>query len=301
MPPSDDGLALQREAYGQAVPVAEGFWLLATRHHGAGLSRFPEANNRSFILRLTDAGTGRPGLVVFNATDPVQAFPAVRRVCAETGLDVREVVSTSGGHHAYMGAWHDEFPQAQLRVGARRVPHTTQGRELLARPRVDTMDPGDPLPHYAAQLEAVTFTEFLGPPEFASPLAGGADSLWATIVAARRLLSSTDPYDELWLYHRATDTVIGGENLAPSFTPQAHAALPFVVRRTVKLGRVAVHRKMIDPEAIDRSWRAVLRWPGRTLLGMHDSVGGGFRGDVASALRDAAQRRGQLIARGDDA
>lgn len=287
-------LTLDRETTGEAVEVFDGLWILATRHHGGGFSRFPEANNRAIILRLVDADTGRAGLVVVNATDPAQSFAPLHRLREQTGLEVSHVVSPSGGHHSFMGPWHDEFSAATLWLGAERIPRTANGARLLRRPRVALMDPADPLPQFRGQLDAMSFTGLLGPGEFESPTESGRDSLWATIKAMRQLVWPTDPYDELWLRHVASQTLIGGENLAPYFSRQAHAAMPWLVRRAIAPEVVTVTRKVADPQLVARTWAAVLAWPAKTLLGYHDSVGSGFVGDVPEALRRAAIAARQL-------
>src|SRR5438034_10659434 len=97
---------LERETTGKLVPLAEGMWLLATRHR-PGLSRHMfEINNRCFVFRLHDATLGGPVLAVVNAVDPLVGIPEVRRLEHETGLAVRYVISPGGGHHLQIEPWH---------------------------------------------------------------------------------------------------------------------------------------------------------------------------------------------------
>ncbi len=289
-------LALELEAPGVAAEVAVGFWVLATRHHGGGFTRFPEANNRSFVMRLVDGG--QAGLVLVNATDPAQSFAEVHRLCTETGLQLSHVVSPGGGHHSYMGAWHAEFPSAQLLIGE-RVATTSNGRGLLELDQVTVMDLADPLPMFAGQLDAHAFTGLLGPGEFDSPTEGKADSMWNLMKAMPKLLSSKEHYDDLWLRHVASNTVIAGENLAPWWSREAHAEMPYLVRKSVEAEVVTIPkqgRKIWDAEQVATGWRTVSAWPATTLLHMHDTVGGGFVGDVPAALRAAALEAGELPA-----
>ncbi len=295
MPASID---LSLEAPGVAAPVAEGLWILATRHHGGGFTRFPEANNRAVILRLEHPDTG-PGLVVVNATDPAQSFEPLRDLCRSTGLDVTYVISPGGGHHSYLGPWHDAFEGAQILIGAERVPRTANGRALLQRPRVAVMDRADPLPWFTGQVDAVTFTGLLGAKEFPSPTEGAPDSIGRMMKALWHLNVPSDPYDELWLHHVASSTVLAGENLAPYWTAEAHSLMPWMVRIAVKAENVAVAtaaRKVHDKAAVAAAWRAVVAWPARHLLHYHGTVGGAFEGDVSSALRAAAVAAKELPA-----
>ena len=271
-----DGLTLDREAFGVAAEVADGLWILATRHHGGGFSRLPEWNNRAFIVRSGDR------LVVLNGTRPALSFEAVRGVAAATGLSVGVVASSGGAHHSFLAAWHDAFPKATVLIGP-RVARTENGARLMALPRVRVMD--------AAALgaldglDSVLFDGLLGPREYASPTDGGADSLWATAGAFRQMASPTDPYEELWVHHRPTGTVIGGENLAPYVSAEAHAQLGLMLRMGLKKDRVRVGgRRVGDAARVAQHWETILGWGGGTLLSYHDVLGCGFVGDVADAL-----------------
>lgn len=296
VPTFTDGLMIEGEAVGRAAQVHEGVWILATLHRGGGFSRFPQANNRAVILRLRSAETGRVGLVVLNATDPAQSFEAVRELSQGEGVPVTHVVSPGGAHHAYLPAWHDGFDEARILIGD-RVPHTRTGAALRGSPRVVSMDSRDPLPEFADELQAVVFTGLLGPKEFVSPSEGAPDSAWATMKAVLRLVRHNEPYDELWVHHRASQTVIGAENLGPRFTAAAHAELPALVRRAIKPDEVLISsqaRKVGDRAAVQAAWERVTQWPARHLLGYHDSMGGMFVGDVGEELRRAASAAGQL-------
>lgn len=291
-----DHLRLHLEAPGTAAPLAEGFWVLATRHHGGGFTRFPEANNRAFVFALHDTVLDRRGLVVANATEPEQSFEAMRGLAAETGLDVIAVISGGGGHHSYLGAWREEFSGAQIWIGE-RAAGTSNGQKLLALDRVAKLPAEAPLPQFAGQLDAVVFGGLLGPAEFESPTEGAPNSIWSLMKAMPKLLSTKEPFDELWLRHAASNTVIAGENLAPWWSRAAHAEMPYLVRKSIEAEVVTIPkqgRKVGDPERVAACWRTVTAWSGRTLLHMHDTVGGGFVGDVPAALRAAATAAGEL-------
>ncbi len=156
------------------------------------------------------------------------------------------------------------------------------------------MDPGNPLPMFAGQLEAVTFTGLLGAREFASPTEGGKNSTLRALAAMRQLAAPTDHYDQLWVYHRASGTIVAGENLAPYVSAHAHDQMSFLLRKTLKREKLAIAKAIWDSEAVVRGWRAVTQWPASNLLGVHDAVGSGFHGDVAAALTQVAREAGQL-------
>src|SRR4051794_26289172 len=97
--PSGSGFRLERlalESFGSAVEVADGFWVLATRHHPGHAKNRYAINDRCLLFRVDD-GRG-PSLVVVNAVDP-QIIPEVQRVATMTRLPVRTIVSPGGGRH----------------------------------------------------------------------------------------------------------------------------------------------------------------------------------------------------------
>ena len=268
-------LRLDREAFGEAAEVADGLWILATRHHGGGFSRLPEWNNRAFVVRVPD------GLVVLNGTRPALSFDAIRGLESAVGSAVICVASSGGAHHGFLGDWHDAFPSARIVIGA-RVSRTRNGQRLMGLDRVQLFDG---LPECDGVLDVLSFDGLLGPAEYASPTDGGGDSLWATLQAFRQMASPSDPYEELWVHHRATGTVIGGENLAPYVSAEAHARLGFMLRMGMKKDRVQIGgRKVGDRDRVAAHWATIRGWGGRTLLSYHDVLGCGFVGDVAAAL-----------------
>src|SRR5262245_18421416 len=206
-------LHLEREEPGKAVELADGFWMIATKHHPGMSKHMFEINNRALIFRVTDNTTKSPVLVVINAVDPAQSIAEVRRLERETGLEVRYIVSPGGGHHIVLDTWHDEFTKAKVLIGPDRIPRTAHGQNLMKLPRIETMNPDDPLPQFAGQLDAVLFRGLLGPRDVQSAGEGGTDTKWALIKGMFKAMPPKDPVDELWLHHAATDTVIGGENL----------------------------------------------------------------------------------------
>ena len=149
---------LSAEAPNKAAKVAEGFWLVASRHHPGGSSNFPEINNRAAVFQVN--GESGPELVVFNAIDPA-CIDAVKGIEAETGTKVRAVVSPGGGHHLLMRHWYDAFEEAECLLCPVRAPNTANGKELMKLERMGTLDLDAPLAKYTGQLEVV---ELIGSP-----------------------------------------------------------------------------------------------------------------------------------------
>src|SRR5688572_7498045 len=87
-------IQLERETVGRAVRVAEGFWIIATRHHPGGAQSFPEINNRCLVFELFERD--EPILLVINGVERA-AISEVQRVEIETGRRVRYVLSPGGG------------------------------------------------------------------------------------------------------------------------------------------------------------------------------------------------------------
>jgi hypothetical protein len=285
---------LDRETYGRAVEVADGYWIIAT-HHRPGFSQMnPDVNNRSMIFRLRDGESGRPVLVVANGVDPT-VIPEVRRLERETGSEVRYVISVGGGHHLMLPTWRDEFTRATVLVGPERVPRTPSARKLMEGGRVVVMDPENPLPQFAGQLDAVLFRGLLGLRDHPTPYEGGPQATFFRMM--KMMMSVDDPVDELWLRHTETGTVIGGENLGWLLSTKTLRTFPLMLRMMMKADTVYIQdaaRKVADRERVAACWRQILAWQGRTLLGYHEPPGEAFFGDVQATLTGAVKAARQL-------
>jgi hypothetical protein len=290
---------MELETIGKAVEVAEGMWVVATRHR-PGLSKYMFAiNNRCLIFRLHDARLGRPVLVVVNAVDPVTAIPEVRRLELETGLAVRYIVSVGGGHHLQLEPWHDQFTQAQVLLCPVRIPFTAHGKKLLELPRVTLMDAADPLPQFRGQLDAVLFTGLVGPADHQSPSEGAPDTRLGYMKRMAKFMTSAMkmPVDELWIHHVPTGTVVAGENLAWIYTKEALSGQPFMLRSMLKPDRLwiwTMARKVGDAGAVAESWRRILAWPARTVMTYHDPATVAVTRDARAALEAAVREAKQL-------
>lgn len=288
---------LQHETPGKAVRVAEGFWIIATRHHPGGSQSFPEINNRCLIFDLFDGG--ERVLLVINGVEPA-AVAEVKRIERETNLPVRYVLSPGGGHHVLMPAWVEAFPNASVLVGPERIPRTANGKRLLEMRGVGTYDAGRLLPQFVGQLEFVSFTGLFGAPDNHSPAEGGPDGIRLMLkMMWAMLFGMKDPVDELWTFHVPTRTLIGGENLGWMYPKATHAGLPGMFKSMIEPDAVYLFkdaRKVADAKIVDACWRRILKWPAETVLTFHDPPGHGFHGDGRAAIEAAARRRRQLLA-----
>ena len=287
-------IQLDRETWNRAVEVADGFWIVAT-HHRPGFSKMnPDINNRCLIFRLRDDDDGRPVLVVANGVDPL-AIPEVRRLERETGLDVRYIISVGGGHHLMLPAWRDEFTKATVLVGPERVPRTPSAKKLMDGARISVMNPADPLPQFAGQLDAVLFRGLFGLRDHPTPYEGGPQATFFRMM--KMMMSVDDPIDELWLRHAESGTIIGGENLGWILSEKTLKTFPLMIRMMMKADTVYIQdkaRKVADRDQVAECWRRILGWRGRTLLGYHEPPGEAFFGDVQATLANAAKAVRQL-------
>jgi hypothetical protein len=289
----NNNMQLDRETFGVAAEVFDGFWIIATQHHPGHHHQMPEINNRCLIFKLND--TDGPVLFVVNAVDP-EVIPEVRRLEAQTGLDVRYIASPGGGHHLQLRRWHDEFARAKVLVCPVRVPKTNNGKTLMTLPRVHAMDLHDPLPQFRGQLDAVIFHGILSVKDKPNPFEGGSSSFFGMV---KRMLSAFPPSmpgDELWLHHVASGTVIGGENLGWYYTKEAAQKLPMMMKMMLKPGEVAIQTqtmKIADIKTVQECWKKILAWDCNTLMTYHDPPTIAYVGDARAALEAAVRKAGQ--------
>jgi hypothetical protein len=272
-------IRIASEKWNEAVEVTPGFWIIAT-HHRPGFSKHqPEINNRCLVFRLRDQSAGNAEvLVVVNAVDAA-ALAEVRRLESTLGIPVKYLMSPGGGHVVMLPEWHDALPGAQIFVGPTRIPRTEQGKRLAASPRFKVFDSKDPLPQFRGQLEVVNFDGLLGFRENKTPKEGGKDSMLGMIKIMFTEMPPKDPTDELWLYHVASQTVVGGENLGWILSKQQYSSFPFVLRMMMKPEQLYIMngpRKVADPARVAANWKTILSWSARTVMTYHDSLGTAF-------------------------
>lgn len=290
-------LKLDRETFGKAAEVADGFWMIATRHRPGLSKRMFEINNRCLVFRLKEPN-GAQVLLVANAVEPSQSLDEVRRLGRETGLPIRYVLSVGGGHHLHMDPWIDAFPEAKILLPPVRVPRTRHGQQLMQKPQVAKMDLADPLPQFRGQLDAVVFHGLIGFPDHMTPAEGGSDSMLAMMKMMMTMMHGpSDPVDELWLHHAPTGTVIAGENLAWYYPASEYRKLPFMGKKMLKPDKVwlmDMARKVKEPAIVAASWKKILTWPMQTLMTYHDPVTHAVTSDPRAALEAAVREARQL-------
>lgn len=291
-------LNLDRESFGKAAEVADGFWIIATKHRPGLSKRMFEINNRCLVFRLREPN-GQSVLLVANAVDPAQALDEVRRLEKETGLPVRYVLSVGGGHHLHLDGWIDAFPGAQVLLPPVRVPRTRHGQQLTQKPRVATMNLDDPLPQFRGQLDAVIFHGLVGFGDHRTPAEGGSDSAFAMMKMMMTMMTRgpSDPVDELWLHHVSSGAVIAGENLAWYYPAEEYRKLPFMGRKMLKPDKVwlmEMARKAKEPGVVAACWKKILSWPIKTLMTYHDPPSRAITVQPHAALEGAVRVAKQI-------
>ena len=285
------------ESYGRAVEIAPDFWIIATRHRPTGSRHQPEINNRCLIFRLNDASADNASvLLVANCVD-VSALPEVCRIAAETGAPVRYVIAPGAGHSLNLVEWHNALTDAIFLVGPARIPRVAAGRALAASPRFRVFDQNDPLPMFHGQLEALNFDGIGGARENITPREGARDSKIAFFINMFTSMPFKDPHDELWLYHVASRTIIGGENLGWNLSKTAMTGMSMMIRMMMKAEQLYVMtmpRPVLDKARVKAHWQKILSWPADNVLSYHDSAGTGQIGDGQAALRIAVEKSRQL-------
>lgn len=290
-------LQIQKEAYGKAIEVAPDFWIIASHHHPAGSKHNPEINNRCLVFRLKDASDkNKQVLLVANAVDS-SILPEVLRLEKESGTPLRYLIAPGAGHSLNLVEWHDALPQVQILAGPARIPRIAAGKKLAASPRFKIFDQADPLPMFHGQLEAVNFDGIGGFKEAITPKEGGKDSKFNFLKVMLSNMPPKDPHDELWLYHVASRTVIGGENLGWRLTAGDLGNMSFMFRMMMKAEQVyimAAPRPVMDKAKVTANWQKILGWSAENVLTYHDSLGTGTIGNGTSQLRAAVMKVKQI-------
>jgi len=291
------GFDISKESWNTAVRVAKGMWVIATHHHPGGSRFSPHVNNRCLVFLLNDAlDGGREVLLVANATDGVALQP-IRKLSEETGAPIRFLIAAGAGHSLHLAEWHDALPETQVLVGPTRIPRIAAGRKLARSPRFKVFDGDDPLPMFHGQLEAVNFDSLGGFRETVTPKEGGKDSRWGMLGVMLRNMPPKDPHDELWLYHVASRTAIGGENLGWRLSQADRVAMAWMLRMMMKAEVtyiVSGPRPPLDKDRVRRHWEKILAWPADNLLSYHDTLGTGEIGNARAKLRHAVEAVHQI-------
>ena len=151
------------EDWDKAAQIAEGVWVVATRHN-PGLASGLELNNRTFVFRLKNRA-GEEQLLSLGCGNAA-TIAAVQQLEAETGLKLGWVVGNGGNHHLFLDLWYQAFPDARILVPGQRVPHTKNGKEL-AQKYADRWElirgpkPQQLVKEFGHQIDCVIFDQLL--------------------------------------------------------------------------------------------------------------------------------------------
>jgi hypothetical protein len=324
-----EGLDFSRETWDQATAFADGCWVIAQKH-GLGLNDALQVNNRTFVLRLTEAD-GDDVLLVFGCAD-APAVAATKRLETETGLAVRWILSNGGAHHMFLDLWYQAFPEARVLIPGQRIPFTRNGRalaekyadrwELMHGPR-----PAQIAEAFGGQIDVVIFDQlFSYRDETAAEVFDGGVcdhtsprlDLGGFRYMKRMMQLSKDVsqrMDEVTLFHRATGLVVGGHNFQFAYTPKGYKPPPDLAMRTggfpmnlimsMTLMSKGAFKSLFesqpgpiaDPSVHVAEWEEVLGWDIQAWTTCHNPptiIGPQMSGEeIKAAIRKSLARTGE--------
>ena len=129
------------------------------------------------------------------------------------------------------------------------------------------------------------------------PPTDAAETAWFDYVYLRD--NPCGPHDELWLYHVASRTIFGGENLGWNLAKNELAAMNFMMRMMLKAEQVYIMtgpRPVLDKAKVAKHWSSILAWPAENVFSYHDAIGTGQIGGGQAALRAAVIKAKQIAA-----
>eukprot|EP00457_Paulinella_chromatophora_P004168 gb/GEZN01004178.1/.p1 GENE.gb/GEZN01004178.1/~~gb/GEZN01004178.1/.p1 ORF type:complete len:443 (-),score=59.11 gb/GEZN01004178.1/:534-1862(-) len=302
--PRELRLDLGKEAYfpeSKAVQLCPGVWSIATEHHIKSLRQLPTVNNRCLMFALRDGKT-RVLLVVGCPNLAVSRFAAVHAIQRGTGLAVRYIVSQSGLHHLYLDDWANQFRSAQILIPSARIPHTANGKKLIAKwgKRIQLMDDLNPLPMFRGQLEALLFRGVTTHGDIPTPAEAGREFGNAEF---QRILADpevNDPTamaeDDLYLFHPFSRHLWTGENLCWHW--ESEEAIP------VQFQQLGHHAEdlgpsplfpVAQPKIVSDCWRQIFAWDFCSFQGFHEAPGVCVTSNAKQRLLHAVVESGQLL------
>ena len=224
-----------REDWDKAAEIADGAWVIATRHN-PGLAGGLELNNRTFVFRLKNAA-GEEQLLSFGCGNAA-TIEAIKELEDESGLKLGWVIGNGGSHHLFLELWYQSFPDARVLVPAQRVPHTKNGKEL-AQKYVDRWElmhgpkPKQLVDEFGDQIDCVIFDQLLAnkEPDATTGVAqdhrakGNKLSGFGRLKLFSKISKDfSQPNDEVFFFHRATGLVIAGHNFQFIYRPKGYKA-----------------------------------------------------------------------------
>lgn len=313
------------EDWDRATPIADGVWVIATRHN-PGLAGGLEINNRTFLFRLRQQ-SGEECLLSFGCGN-AKTIAAVQQVERDTGLSLQWVVGNGGSHHLFLDLWYQAFPQARILVPAKRVPHTANGRALAEKyaERWELMHGPKPeqiTQNFGDEIDCVIFDQLLTNKELGQETGVAHDhkakatklSGFARLKLFSRLSKDfSQANDEAFLFHRATGLVIAGHNFQFIYRPKGHRApdqfkmqnggfplnilLKFVLSDgSFKSAFEGAPAPVADSKIHAQEWEAVLDWDIEYWTSCHNPprvCGPKLSGaDIKAAVRASIARTGE--------
>lgn len=320
-----DMVDFSNEDWDTAAQIADGVWVVATRH-SPGLASGLELNNRTFIFRLKNRND-EDQLLCFGCGNAA-TIAAVQEVEGETGIKVGWVVGNGGNHHLFLDLWYQAFPEARILIPAQRVPHTKNGKALAEKyaDRWELMrgpKPQQLIEAFGDQIDCVIFDQLLANKEPDADTGVAQDhrakSTKLSGFARLKLFSKvskdfSQPTDEVFFFHRGTGLLIAGHNFQFIYRPKGYKAparfkmqsggfplnillkilLPDGSFKSALEGQPA---PIADSKVHAEEWEAVLDWDIRHWTSCHNPpqvVGPNLSGEeIKAAVRASLARTGE--------
>ena len=314
-----------REDWESAAEIADGAWVIATRHN-PGLAGGLELNNRTFVFKVKNRAGGDQ-LLSFGCGNAA-TIEAVQKLEGDTGLKLGWVVGNGGSHHLFLDLWYQAFPDARVLVPAQRVPHTKNGKELAQKyaERWELMHGPKPqqlVDEFGDQIDCVIFDQLLAnkEPDATTGVAqdhrskGNKLSGFGRLKLFSRISKDfSQPNDEVFFFHRATGLVIAGHNFQFIYRPKGYKAPPrfkmqdggfplnimlkfLLPDGSFKSAFEGQPQPIADPKVHAQEWDAVLNWDIRHWTSCHNPpqiCGPDMSGDeIKAAVRASLARTGE--------
>jgi hypothetical protein len=320
-------LDFSAEDWDRPVKFFDKSWVIATKHNPA-LNKAMELNNRTFVFQLKDR-QNQDVLLVFGCGG-ASTIAAVHEIEKETGKAVGWVVSNGGAHHLFLDLWYSAFPAARVLVPSKRIPFTRNGQALQEKykDRWELMHgpkPAQLIEEFGNEIDAVIFDQLFqyrdqnaaevlnSPQDHSSPpeTLGGFPLL---LKFGKLMKDTSQPNDEVFLFHKASGLVIAGHNYQFAYTPKGYTPPEkFVLKAggfpmNFLMGMMMPKGKFVswlegNPGPIADSkihleeWEMVLSWDIRAWTSCHNPpaiCGPDLNGEqIKEAVRQSLHRTGE--------
>jgi hypothetical protein len=320
-------LDFSAEDWDKPVKFFDKSWVIASKHNPA-LNKAMELNNRTFVFQLKNK-QGEEVLLVFGCGGAT-TIEAVRKIEKETGVNVGWVVSNGGAHHLFLDLWYKAFPDARILVPAKRIPFTRNGINLQEKYKdrwelIHGPKPEQLIKEFGDQIDVVIFdqlfqyrdqnaAEIINSPQDHSSAPETLAGFSLMMKFGKLFKDTSQPNDEVFLFHRASGLVIAGHNFQFAFTPKGYTPPDKFVMKAggfpmnIMMGLMMPKGKFVsffegnpgpvaDSKIHAEEWEAVLDWDIRAWTSSHNPptiCGPDMSGtEIKKAVRESLHRTGE--------